>query len=346
MLKKSLQASLLGAAAMVMASPAFAEEAKSEGVKLGGSIKTYFVQTGTGETGNSARLQSFSEANLGAKVKRGNVTGFFELEQRARVDSTTTRRWVSYDMDNIKMTVGTVVNKETTSFAVKGGASTTAMSNQGFFKGLLVFTEMDGLGVNFKISDAAVISATMYDGDFFKAANYGSTNTGKTTGSTTQVGAKGKIGALQYRVASVTGTSIDYDDSTAEKPSSAGSQLGVKYALDSMSVSLDMGSKKVATAKTTSAAEYATTTSDMALQAKVKVGEAKVIVTLATQTKNTDKTGAKSTDDAYTNLAYTIPLAKGARMEFLYASQAVTNNADTTKSHTISTMGVGLFTKF
>ncbi|OGG97883.1 MAG: hypothetical protein A2508_08120 [Candidatus Lambdaproteobacteria bacterium RIFOXYD12_FULL_49_8] len=331
---KSLAFSLC---ATLIGSTAFAQDAEDYNFKVTGKIRSFYGQYNDGSSGHNAYLTEFNEGNIAGSVQRGKMKGYYELESRADSGSIVTMRNVTYALDNgFNFGVGTFKNKAAFAFASDAGTDTAESSKFAFYSGLLTKVEGDGLQLGFKTSDLQLDLYT-YESDLLA----------KTEGSTTEVGAQGKAGAISYRLSAISATTDNHQGGATA--GSSGNHLGIQYQADSFGVAVDSAGKSVGHAKatTTSATGVSTTTAayntvytDVALMATLNLGDDKLFVTLAQESKKDDTTGAKKTSYGTTNVVYSIPVAKSASINLAYASQSTTPEGGT--ATTARFFGLGL----
>ncbi|OGG96931.1 MAG: hypothetical protein A2508_08115 [Candidatus Lambdaproteobacteria bacterium RIFOXYD12_FULL_49_8] len=331
---KFFKSALLASAALILASAAYAEgeEASDYEFKVTGKIRSYFGQYTTGATGYSGHMTEFNEGNIAGEVKRGGMKGYYEIESREDNVAPITIRQITYTWENgLTLGVGTFKPKWGYSFSADAFTDTSESAHYGFYKGETTKLEGDGLDLEYKFGDHKV-GVNLYEDDRIN----------KTKGSTTQVGAQGKIAGIGYRIGSISALTDDHQG--GETAASSAAHLGVEYKADSFFVTLDSASKTKGTPKTTNAttgittAAYETKYTDAALQVGVDVGDDQVVVTLAQES-----TGSV-TDYAYTNLVYVMPVAKGADIRLLYSAASTTPASGT--ATTASFAGLGMVVKF
>ena len=353
MKKGILKATLISSLLSMAASPLLAEEmampmetkAPAYKLKMGLNLRSYFGQVNSGVEGTSGYMTEFNEANLSTKITSGAVTGYMEIESRAGSATPTTMRNIVYSMPSgLTFGLGTFKQKSSVNFAVAAGTGTTA-TDANFYKGLTNKLEGEGMKLTYKAGDHN-LDFVVYEKDLI----------GKTEGSTTQVGAKGKLGPIKYRVASTTASADDHTGGTAV--ASTGSNFGAKYSAGAFSVSVDSAGKSVGTgavaadadAGTSATKAYNKVYTDTALQVGAKIGADKLTVTVATETNAKDTTNADKTTTSHMDLVYSIPLEKNASFKVAYASKASTtatfDTTDTEKTTTATFAGVGLTVKF
>ena len=354
MKKGILKATLISSLLSMAASPLLAEEmampmeteVPAYKLKMGLNLRSFFGQINSGVEGTSGYMTEVNEGNLSAKVTSGAVTGYMELETRGGKLTPTSMRNVVYAMPSgLSFGLGTFKQKSSVNFSALAGTGTAATGAANFYVGLTNKIEGEGMKLNYKAGDH-ILGFTMYESDLF----------GKTDGSTTQVGARGKFGPIAYRVNSSSASADDHTGGTAV--ASTGSNFGAKYSAGAFSVSVDTAGKSVGTGAVAADADAGTSASDAynkvytdtALQVGAKIGADKLIVTLATETNAKDTTNADKTTTSHMDLVYSIPLEKNASFKVAYASKASTTATfDTTDTETTTTAtfaGVGLSVKF
>ena len=353
-LKKAI---LVSGLLMAIAPATFAEDMGGDyKFKMKGKLRAFYGQVNSGVEGETAHMTEFNEGNVAAEVKRGGMTGYFEIESREASESPSTIRRITYKMENnVIVGIGTFKPKWGYNFSWGSGTETSEAANFNFYKGLLNKLEGDGLHLGYKTGDHEM-GVTMYQDDRIH----------KSSGSTTQIGAKGKVAGIQYRVNSNSAISDDFAGGTTA--TSTASNVGLKYKGEGYSVSVDSASKSKGYAATTAssataATDYAFATkatsasaaynklySESALQGRVMLGADELIITLATEEQKTDKTATDVTTIAHTDIVYVIPVAKKANIKVVYGSASSTtatdDTTDTEDTTTATFAGLGFFIKF
>ena len=353
-LKKAI---LVSGLLMAIAPATFAEDMGGDyKFKMKGKLRAFYGQVNSGVEGETAHMTEFNEGNVAAEVKRGGMTGYFEIESREASESPSTIRRITYKMENnVIVGIGTFKPKWGYNFSWGSGTETSEAANFNFYKGLLNKLEGDGLHLGYKAGDHKM-GITMYQDDRIH----------KSSGSTTQIGAMGKFGAIHYRVNSNSAVSDDF--AGGETASSSASNVGLKFKGDGYSVSVDSASKSKGYAATsatsaTAATDYAFATkatsakdaynklyTESALQGRVDLGANELVVTIATEEIKKDTTDADVETISHTDLVYIVPVAKKANIKFVYgAATTAIATADTTDTETAVTgtfAGLGFFIKF
>lgn len=336
---------LTGMAAMLSTGAYAAEMGDDYSFKVKGKLRTYFGQYNSGVDGETAYMTEFNEGNLAGAVERGPMKGYFEVESREGSQFKASMRTITMDVGSgLNVGIGTFKPKWGYAFSWGSGMATSDSAKVGFFSGLLNKMEEDGLNVEYKTGDHKM-GFTIYEQDAQT----------KTEGSTTQIGAAGKVAGLAYRVNSLSSTSDAHDGS--DTLSHSGTHLGVKYSMDAFAISLDIESKTIqkADSGTTDATTgvttfknggdaYNDTTSATSVQGTVNLGDNKLIVTVGSTSEKADYTGASETKIADTDLLYVMPVAKGADFRVAYGSQGETPDGGDTVTQ--SFVGAGMFIKF
>ncbi|MDX2470126.1 MAG: hypothetical protein QNL04_06070 [SAR324 cluster bacterium] len=348
-MKQVLKKAILVSGLLMAITPSvFAEEMGDDySFKMKGKLRTFYGQLNSGVDGETAHMTEFNEANIAGSVKRGAMTGYFEIESREGSESPTTIRNITYKTaPGIVIGIGTFKPKWGYNFSWGGGTETSEAANFNFYKGLLNKLEGDALQFEYKAGDHKM-GITMYQDDRIH----------KSSGSTTQIGAMGKIGPIHYRVNSNSAVSDDF--AGGETASSSASNVGLKYKGEGFAVSVDSASKDKGYAESTSTDDdgvssttdaYSKLYSESALQGRVNIGSDELIVTLATEEYKKDTTGADVTTTAHTDIVYVVPVAKKANIKFVYGSAAETtatdDTTDTEETVTGTFAGLGFFIKF
>jgi len=341
-------------------------------VKIGGKLRAYVGQYTSGVKNENAHLVEFGEANLGTKIKKGNLSAYFELESRNQGTMSAIQRRADAKFGDFKVSFGTIKPKE--SYALADDSNTGTMTSDshgvGFYKGELIKTEAQGVRFEYKINKIKA-GVSLYVVDPMNSHKYkftdgkvstttettisGTTATSTSTskigkshttgikeykaGSGTQVGAHGYVGPIEFSLSSLSSKTDDHT-STATVLSHSGTQVGVRYkVMDSLKVSVDSGAKTIAKDKVETKK-----TSDTAVQVQYKFGDDSVVATVANvDYKESDKTASDYTE-AVTSAIYNMNLAKHTDFKFLYATTAHTPKTGDviTKSY----VGAGLFVKF
>ncbi|PCI30615.1 MAG: hypothetical protein COB67_01300 [SAR324 cluster bacterium] len=317
-------AAVAGMSTAAMAAPNFS-----------GSIKSYYGQVDTGAKNSSTYQKSLTEANLFITGAQGNMSYVYELEQRDnKAGADGGRKYITYTMDALSFQMGT--NIVGVPFSLVSGTKTSSLAAYGIFSALNVYNQSDGLGINYKISDAMSAGIVLFDSD---ASGNGS-SVANAEGSATAISFNGTFGPLAVKVLSQAGTEDNFASSTDTTLKSAKTLIGAKFTIsDQMSISLDITSKeKDNGSKKDSAA-------DTAIQFKMKdLGPGNLTVTYATsEKKELDETTQK---DVFTALVYDISVEKGAGIQIVYASDATDMEAASADDTTKTFIGVGFYTAF
>jgi len=356
---------LVSLSGLMVTSAAYAGD-DATSVKIGGKLRAYVGQYTSGVTGQNSQLVEFGEANLGTKVKSGPLSAYFELESRNQGTMSAIQRRADATFGAVKISFGTIKPKE--SYALADDSNTGTMTSDshsyGFYKGELIKTEAQGVRFEYKINkikagvslyvvdpmnahkykftDGKVTgSADLTTGDVTGSAGKSSTTGIKEykAGSGTQIGANGKVGAIEFSVSSLSAKTDDHS-ATATVLSHSGTQLGVRYEImDGFKVSVDSGAKSIAQDEVDTKK-----TSDMAIQVQYKLGDDKVVFTNASVDYKDSKKASKDYKEAINSLIYQMHLAKHTSMNFMYAANAHTPTTGT--ATTKSFIGAGLFVKF
>ena len=343
-MNKGLKIAMIASSIVSLTSPALAEEGESYKFKMKGKIRTFFGQVNSGVEGTSAYLTEFNEGNIAAEVKSGGVTGYFEIESREGAEAPTTIRRITYKMANgTQIGMGTFKPKWGYNFAWGAGTETSEAANYNIYKGLTNKLEGDGLDISAKIAGQKV-GVTIYQDDRIH----------KDSGTTTQIGAMGKVAGIDYRVNSISAKSDDFQGGPTA--TSASSNVNFRYKADDFAISIDSANKSKGyaetsssdadTGETTVSAAYNKLYTDMALQGRVKIGDDELVITLATETEKKDTASAKMTTKAHSDVVYIIPLAKKANLKLIYANKTTSLEDSTDPANSATFAGLGLFVKF
>ncbi|OGG99308.1 MAG: hypothetical protein A2600_12525 [Candidatus Lambdaproteobacteria bacterium RIFOXYD1_FULL_56_27] len=233
--------------------------------KVTGKVCAYYGQYNPGVEGESARLTEFNEAKLAGSVERGPVSAYFEIESRQDQLAYAYQRRLDYKLADLKLSIGTQVPKESYAFAAGDGTGTSESSLYGFYKGLLLKTELDGLRLEYKF-DKIKLGLTSYEADalnttssYLVTSGNGTVSGTKSTtptssegtlktqkpDSATQAGGLGELGALEFRLSWVNSVTDDHKSGTTKLNHSA-NLVGLSLSLDGASklISQDATFKK------------------------------------------------------------------------------------------------------
>ena len=336
-------------------SPVYAE---TNEVAMKGKIVAYYGQYNPGVTGETAYMKSLTEGNLGAKVTKGALTAYYEVEARENsTDSVTTVRYGQYKGSNYTARVGTCVPKESVNFAM-GGQVTAQVGKVGGYTGLPSKTEADGLCGTMKLGEALTIGATQYEIDALNKASSDFTNgTGYMPGTSTQVGAQGKVGSFAYRVSTLSSTTDLHKDGH-DTASHSNFHVGIKAGMGPLTIAADVNTKAIGSWSYTDsdgdgtndkgvAGTSTTNTSDVALMGTLKMnGGSKIMALVANKTVKADTTGAKASSNAYTTVIYDAPIEKGAGLQFMYLANSSSSEDSSVTAVTKTFIGGGFYAKF
>ena len=363
-MKQFFRSSLILASLLPVLTPFAHAEGDEYNFKVTGKVRSYYGQYNTGVDGQSARLTEFNEANLAGSVERGPVSAYFEIESRHDQLAYAYQRRVDYKLGDFKLSLGTQVPKESYAFAADAGTETSESSLYGFYKGLLLKTELDGLRLEYKINKIK-LGLTSYEADalnttssYLVTSGTGTVSGTKSTtptssegtlktqkpGSATQVGVFGELGPIDFRLSVVNSVTNDHT-SGYKKLSHSANLVALKYKLESLNLSLDAASKSLDQDGT-----YKKKYSDNAFQAVyVFENQQALTVTLGSEAYQDEKNSATKANDTTTrttNLVYKFPIIKDADLRVLYGSQAVQSEATGGATTSASFAGAGLVAKF
>lgn len=347
----------------LVSTPGFAQEDEVS-ARISGKVRSFYGQYKPGTSGESARLVEFNEGNLAGQVDRGPVSAYFEIEARQDQLAYAYQRRLDYRWEDLKFSFGTQAPKESYSFAADAGTETSESSLYGFYKGLLVKTELDGLRLEYKVNKVK-LGVTSYEADalnttssYLVTSGTGTVSGTKSTtptssegtiktpkaGSAVQVGALGELGPLEFRLSLVNSVTDDHKSGSA-KLNHNGNLLALKYNLEALSVSLDVASKVIS-----QDVSYKKKYSDSALQLVYQIESKHAFtLTLGAETYRDEKNSATKANDTSTstkNLVYKYSLIKGADLRVLLGSQALRSEAVGGATTTASFFGAGLVAKF
>ena len=308
MLKKILKGCLAITMAIGFAAPVMAKGMNFNGfgaiyhgpVNRGGDSTQYMSQNGG--------LLLFMEAS-GEKLSTG-VTAKYVLQGKKTVDMDYLH--VDYKATDA-LTVRIGENRSSTSkgFAMGAGLVRGGVDHYNLE---YVLAEFHGIHAKYKISDTMVVDFGLLNTDPYGA----DFNTGKNgSGSHASIGAK--FGAFGLKIAYLSGVTDDAMDPTDDTISGAGTMVSAKYSMGKkLAVAFDYQSKKV----------DETTNAVTALQLRAnKVGPGDIIATVANDTKTVGDMDSVKT--AYTDLVYSIDVARGEKIQVVYLSKKV-GDADAT----------------
>jgi len=288
--------------------------------KVGGSIKTSFGQYTNGDA--DAVQVAPTEANIDIVTKHEKMTAYAQIELGSMGDAyyKNTRRAVSYQMsDMIGLKIGTV--NTGVPFSIVSGLKTRTIPGE--FVGIYyAFTEADGLNVGLKLTDtikaeltlfpSAVGNPTSVDANGKPTAAY---VFGSESGTSTQLGASGMLSKeLAFKFSYL----MSADDATSDSVTSTSMLLGVKYAMEGLSFSLDYQSKEA------SQGTYSESKSGPAIQVGADAGPGKVVFTYASDSGTSSDASAVTYSNAWMNLAYQVAVDKATGFQVIYTSHTKT----------------------
>ena len=347
-MKKGLTGAILATALLGLTAPALQAATPTDAykIKVGLNLRSYFGLVSSGVEGESGYFNEVNEGNLSATITSGAVKGYMEIETREGKVTPTTMRNIVYSMPSgLSLGLGTFKQKSSVNFAATAGSGTAATGKANFYVGLTNKLEGEGLKLGYQ-AGAHHVAVTMYEDDRINA----------TDGSTTQIGARGKIGPIAYRVTNTSAVSDDHKGGTTV--ASSGSNVGLKFDGGGFSISVDSASKVKGTgavaasaatddaAAVTAVDAFDTTYTDTALQAGVKLGDNKLIITVAAETNKTSVTDAKANLTNHTDVVFSIPVAKNAALKVAYAAKSTSVEDSTDAATTATFAGLGLAVKF
>lgn len=327
MLKKALK--LAVAAALIAGfSPAVMAE-----INFAGDVAEYIGQYNSGAEDYSAHFQEFGEAHLKANYKQDKISAYLEIEMRddqaVANNINNAQRRISYQaMDDLTVTMGTIVNSYGVCYGKNSGLATTRSKSYGDYLCLPAYTEADGIQATYNL---AAIKGKVQLGIL---PTYAGTDNGQAMafGFDAQV-----VDMLSVRFGYLSVVQDDYTTSADDATTDTANNIGVKatFAGD-MSVSLDITSAEAGATK-------AKTAFNVIQFSKNSLGPGGITVSLATEASDVD--GTKTTTNTYTTLMYEIGLGDKAAVDFFYLSKAAKNegSGDTV---TASNIGGGLVVKF
>jgi hypothetical protein len=323
MLKKIMKAAL--AASLVFGFSAMAS-AEMMAAKVSGDVHTYFGSYNSGAKDYTAWFANSSEAHISVTGGSGPLTGFIQVEPRddrygGGNNFNNAQLAVTYTADALSVKLGTVSNGVACTYSISNGLGTTTTAGYGTYVKCGGYLEQDGIQINYAIPAIKGFA--------------GLTIAATSGGQKTALSASGTLADfVGFRFNSSSFVTDDYSVGTDTAATDSILHIGVKVPFGSMSVSLDI---------TNTSNEDKTTEASTAIQFRAaNVGPGTVIVTVASDDDQND--GNAVSKDAYTGLAYSIGLDKGASADFFYASKANTpDGGDTTTS---SYIGGGLNVAF